>query len=360
MKILFYIDSLGAGGAQRVMSNLANYFNDKRHSVVLVTDYPLDNEKYTINTNIRRIYLRDGISGNLVIKNLERIITLRRVVINETPDVVISFLGHPNTRMLLATIGLKCKKIVSVRNDPFKEYGTKATKKRMINHLFRLADGIVFQTEDASSYFDSSIRKKSSIIFNPVSNVFFNTELNSARKDIITLGRLNKQKNHDLLIEAFSEIKDLIDGNLYIYGEGELREKLEKKIVELKVNNRVFLMGNTSEPENILSRAKLFVLSSDYEGMPNALMEAMAMGVPCIATDCPCGGPRALLGADFMALLPVGDKQALRTAILELYTSETFQHVNSELVRNKADKFRPEMILNEWHDFIKRIVNRED
>ena len=360
MKILFYIDSLGAGGAQRVMSNLANYFYDKRDTVVFVTDYPLDNEKYTINAKIRRIYLRDGISGNPMIKNLQRIITLRRVVSTETPDVVISFLGHPNTRMLLATIRLKCKKIVSVRNDPFKEYGSKATKKRMINRLFRLADGIVFQTEDASKYFDNSIREKSSIIFNPVSNVFFNTDLNSTRKDIITLGRLNKQKNHVLLIEAFSEIKDQIDGNLYIYGEGELREKLEEKIIELKLNNRVFLMGNTSEPENILSGAKIFVLSSDYEGMPNALMEAMAIGVPCIATDCPCGGPRALLGVDFKALIPVGDKQALRTAILELYTSETLQNVISESVRNKAAKFRPEIILNEWDDYIERIVNRGD
>ena len=205
-KILFYIDSMQKGGANRVMANLTDYFASAGKTVILINDIKPQKgvDEYTINESVKRIFLDIDVSSKLF-SNILRIIALRKIIKNEASDVVVSFMGPPNIRMLIATIGLKCKRIVSVRNDPNVEYG-KGLVSRFKRLLFMLADGCVFQTRDAATYFPKSVQAKSRVIFNPVNECFFNTERSNAPRNIVTVGRFEPQKNHSLLIRAFSKI----------------------------------------------------------------------------------------------------------------------------------------------------------
>lgn len=124
-KILFYIDMMYRGGAQRVMANLIEYFTEQGYETVLVNDFVQNSDKaqYHLPAGLKRVYLRQNLGGNKIVKNIERITRLRKVIKEEQPDMVLSFLGRPNKRMLLSTVGMRVKKVVSVRNDPYREYG---------------------------------------------------------------------------------------------------------------------------------------------------------------------------------------------------------------------------------------------
>lgn len=353
-KIILYIDVMYRGGAQRVMSVLSQYLSNKIAEVILVTDFEAPNPslEYEISKKVKRLYLKKDNNGNPFLKNIERIKNLRKIVINEKPDIILSFLGRPNMRMLLATIGLKCRKIVSVRNDPNKEYGSSFVNKAIANLLFLLADGCVFQTVEASKYFLKRIRKKSTIIFNPVSENFYCITPSKNKKNIITVGRLEPQKNHKLLIDSFEKICDKFpNDDLFFYGDGSLKAELENYVETKKMSHRIHFMGNVNLIENVLRDAKVFVLSSDYEGMPNALMEAMAAGVACVSTDCPCGGPKTLISDNSQGLLvPCNDVNAMALAIKNILSSD-YQQIGCN-ARHRAKEFKTDKVLKEWENYL--------
>ncbi|MBQ2988872.1 MAG: glycosyltransferase family 4 protein [Clostridia bacterium] len=351
MKLLFYINALGRGGAERVMCNLATVFSEQNHDCTVITSFPVEKE-YRVGDQVKRISLFDQKQDcGFVQRNYRLTRELRKLIKKEKPDAVIAFMAEPNFRAIVASMGLKSRVIVSVRNDPCREYPNRVNR-ILAKTLFRRADGIVFQTEDAKEWFPSFIQKKSEIIYNQVDEIFYHANADAARRDIVTAGRLTPQKNHALLIRAFAAVADRVADNLIIYGEGELRGELEALIAELHMEKRIFLPGVTKNVSEALSSAKLFVLSSDYEGMPNALMEAMAMGIPCISSDCPCGGPKMLFG-DALAdrLFACGDEKALREKI------ESVLARNSDGVDEKrlAEQFRPEIIFRKWEAFVKKI-----
>lgn len=354
MKVVFYIDCMGFGGAQRVMKNLTDRFSASG-DVVMVNDYAptASAEEYELSDRVKRICLNESCKSPDKPGNRERISLLRKILISEKPDVAVSFLGPPNYRMLLASAGLKHKVIVSVRNDPDKEYGTGA-KKALANALFRLADGVVFQTEDAASYFSESIRKKSEVIVNPVSPDFYEKKWNGSGKEIIAVGRLQPQKNPQLLLEAFIRIADqLPEYSLGYYGNGELRTTLEERAKASGLSDRIRFYGIRTDIPAIMENAGMFVLCSDYEGMPNALMEAMAAGVPVIATDCPCGGPRTLIRSEKEGrLIPVKDADSLAKAILELASDEKKRSDIGKNAAIRALDFSPDVIMKQWEAFI--------
>ena len=357
MKILFYIDTFYKGGAQRVMSCLITQFNNLNNEIIALDDFPPDKTKpqYHLPDSVKRIHVLKTNSGNSIIKNVKRIISIRRICQQEKPDIIISFLGRPNTRMLFSTIDLNCRKIVSIRNDPNKEYGKGYLKRFFYNNLFKLADGYVFQTVDAMNYFSDKIRKKSAVIKNPVDEMFYHTQwTENSEKKIVAVGRLAKQKNHLLLIDAFREAGTILNEYvLEIYGEGPLKDELEKYIVSNGLEERVFLQGNTDRIEQILATASLFVLTSDYEGMPNALMEAMAVGTPAISTDCPCGGPRELLkGLKYKKLVKCNDRNMLAKSITEVLLDMDLQKCMSMEEKKRAESYRIDGIVAEWEKYI--------
>lgn len=361
-KILMYIDHRYSGGAQRVLVNLANHFSSRDIEVIFVVDtdderkirnsYP-EAIRYPLNFEIKIFSLEDIDENRWICSNLRRIFGLRNIVKNEFPDIVLSFLGRVNIRMLLATTGLKVKKCVSVRSDPRREYGSSLIKKALTNVLFLLSDKYVFQTEDACLWFLKSVQKKSEIIVNPVEDQFFSTVYTGESNDIISVGRLDSAKNHEMLIEAFSiVVKDCRDTRLVIYGTGPLKKRLQKRINELNLQGKVILYGTISNVWEVLKSAKLFVLASDYEGMPNALMEAMAVGVPCISTDCPVGGPKMLFGEELSRyLVPCGNVGSMAECIRELIKNKDIRDI-ARLFERRAESFRAEQIYMKWEKYL--------
>ena len=342
-KVILYIGSLSRGGAERVIATLANYLNKKGIFCIVVTTYQRENE-YQLDEGIKRIILSTPQNRTIVskiINNIDQLLKLRNIVKKEQPNTILSFMGEPNFRMLVSCFGLKVKKIISIRNAPEKEYPTFVTR-LFAKNIFKIANHIVFQTEDARKWFPFSIQKKSTIILNPVDDVFFNTKFDGQRHDLVTTGRLVPQKNHKLLIHAFAKIADKIEDNLYIYGEGELRSELEQLIFELGMQNRIFLPGAVKNVADTIKSAKLFVLSSDYEGLPNSLMEAMALGIPCISTDCPCGGPSMLLDDDF--LVKVNDEMMLGKKIFQFIECSNFNCG----YRIEIESFSSQNVMKKW------------
>ncbi len=362
MKVFFYIDSMQLGGANRVMANLANHFSEYDNEVTLLNDIAPDPQKpeYQVSVDVRRVYLDSQMNGNesRIQKSIIRIRNLRNLIKTEKPDIVVSFMGPPNIRMLLASVGLKTRKIVSVRNDPYKEYGS-GIHKTISRMIFRLADGCVFQTEDAARYFPRAVQKKSKVIFNPVNEKFYHQELLPEEKTVVMVGRLQPQKNTQLAIRAFAQVaSDHPDYSLVLYGDGELKQSLQNLTQELGISEQVVFAGQVSNVEEKLASAAIYLLSSDFEGMPNALMEAMAVGVPCISTDCPCGGPRTLIQNEKQGILvPVGDCKKMSLALNKLMGDPELRNAMRNGGRNGTQFFRPEVIYDQWERFIFQSAN---
>lgn len=354
MKLLFYISTISNGGAARVMTNIANYLSQKGHDCTLVTTFRAG-EEYALDYKVKRIsFFKEKPLGNPLWKNCRVVKKLRELVVKDKPDLLVSFLAEPCFRAAIATIGTSTKTVISVRNDPNWEFKG-VIRKLLAKYLFRRAEGIIFQTQDAKKWFPKCIQDKGCIILNSVKKEFYEVKLPENRSGIVATGRLSKQKNHSLLIKAFAKIANKINDNLTIYGAGDA-EQLKKLAASLGVGDRVFLPGQTMDVINTIKGAKLYVMSSDFEGMPNALMEAMAMGLPCISTDCPCGGPRTLYTSEMSYFLtPVGDVDVLSERMLEILSNKIILDEHGKRCKDAAKAFMPEVINKEWENYLLKV-----
>lgn len=357
--IMFYINTIGGGGAERVMTQVANHMSSCGYNVVMVTSFTKENE-YPLDAGIRRINLEvQDLKQSRLKKNISRIFALRRACVTYQPDVLISFMAEANFRNIFATAGLPVKSIISIRNDPNREYSGRAYR-FLGRHVLPYADGCVFQTEEARAWFPEKLQRRSTILFNAVDKMFYSI-LRDPSDTVITLGRLCEQKKHAMLIRAFAEVAPHYpEVRLHIYGEGTLEGALRQLISELDLEARVRLMGPTKHPDEVLSKARVFVLSSDYEGMPNALMEAMAAGVPCISTDCPCGGPRELLNdGDSGLLVPVGDCEKMAQALDQLLANKEIAERLGKGAKKRAEIFKRDVVLKQWEDYIEQVCESQ-
>jgi len=358
--LLFYINSINRGGAERVILQLARHFADTGYRSVLVTSFVDAGNEYDVPQNVTRISMEQvQLNQSKLMRNVSRVKKLRNICKEEKPAAVISFMAEPNFRSLVATRGLNAKTIISVRNDPKRTYAGKVG--RFIGrYLLPMADGCVFQTEEAKAWFPERLQKKSKVILNDVKEEFFRID-RTETKHVVALGRLSEQKNHALLIRAFAKIADKHpEENLLIYGRGSLREGLADLIHSLNMDNRIKLMGTTKDAASVLKNARVFVLSSDYEGMPNCLMEALAAGVPCVSTDCPCGGPRTLIRDGTNGLLvSVGDLQALSDGIDFMLSHKHDADMMGATAKKMSEEFHPDRVFGQWKSYVEKIINRE-
>jgi len=359
MKIAFYINAIHEGGAERVMVNLASNFANEGDNVILITSFK-DSWEYSYSTKIKRYILEENKTFRSTIKrNIFRILELRKVLKVESPDCIVSFMAEPNYRAIIASHGLKIKTIISVRNDPNKEYPGKIGN-LLGKKLLPLADGCVFQTSEAQRWFPKKLQDKSQIIFNAVKEDFFEINRQVVKNTIVTCGRLEEQKNHKMLINAFELVlKKHPDAKLMIYGEGKLRSDLTELIKSKGIEQNVLLCGNSNNVPEVLSKAEIFVLSSDYEGMPNALMEALAAGVPCISTDCPCGGPKSLITDKVNGrLISIKNEQQLANVLVELLDNKEMATGLGTEAQKRAFEFSPSKIYETWHKYVKFVADR--
>ena len=357
--LLFYINSLHRGGAQRVLVQLAGRFAASGRRVILLTSYR-EADEYPVPAGVERLSIEDAqLKQDALRRNLSRIRALRRLCKTEHPAALIAFMAEPNFRAVLAARGLGIPVIVSVRNDPDREYAGKLFR-FVGKHVLPEADFCVFQTERARAWFPEKLRKKSAVIMNQADEAFFDRPACAGPRDIVAVGRLTAQKNHALLIRAYAALGP-VDDRLIIYGEGEKRAELEALARELGLEGRVLLPGLSTDVPQAIGGAKLFVLPSDYEGMPNALLEAMALGLACISTDCPCGGPAELIENEKNGLLvPVGDEAALTAAMARLLGDDEMRAALGRAARERADAFRPEAVFKQWEACVQAVIDGKE
>lgn len=357
-RIGFLIWNLSKGGAERVVANLASQHAANGHHTVIIT-YSHSDGEYRLDSRVKR-YELDQSPGELLNPKtfIRRLFITRKICREEHLDVLVAFLDGGISYAILATMFLKTKTIISVRNAPEVLYRSKLNRAQA-RYLYPLADGAVFQTNDARDWFPKRLQRKSSVLMNPISDEFYDISYEPEACKIVNCARLIEAKDQVLLVDAFSLVlKYYPRATLHIYGVGKLQDKLERKIKDMGLNSSVFLEGRSNNVAEVLSTATIFVLSSKHEGCPNALMEAMAVGVPSISTDCPCGGPKMLIGNnDNGILIPVGDNKALADALVYLLSDPKAREDYSRKGKQVAYRFREEKVFEEWRNYIKTIIN---
>ena len=354
MKIMFYNDdiSIASGGTERVLTNLASQFSNNGHQCIFVT-YRKSETEYPLDSKVQRVVITNNVKRSLsFVQKLEVMQGIRHIVKAEKPEVLVTFGVGMISRSLFATIGLPVKNIISYQCSPFWEF--RLVKDRwLMRTLHQRTDGIVFQTEEAKDYLPKRMQAKGKILYNQVDERFYDTTYNGERRDIVSVGRLKGMKNYKMLINAFARISDEISDNLLIYGTGALYDELQSQIKELHLENRVFLKGLCNDVPNAIKSAKLFVLSSDHEGCPNVLMEAMALGIPCVSTACLGGGPQMLFGAELKdCLVPANNPQAMADKILELLRDDEKRNRVASIGKQKSYSFQPREVFKEWESYV--------
>lgn len=355
-KIVFIGFLPGFGGAEKSMIMVANGLVELGNEVFIIS-MKENNVVYDIDYRITYIFIPDQqlLKLNLL---MNRYLDLRKVLVQIKPDIVISFWLQPAIFASLISKNIKFKTIYSERTDPTaKQYSGFSGFLKTV--FFKFFDGFVFQTEGAKNCFSKAIQSKGTVINNPVYINYDDYEFPKVRrKVIVNVGRLHEQKNQKLLINSFAKITNLFpEYTLEIYGEGSLKGDLEEQIKELKLCNMVQLKGTTNKLYDEIVTASLFVLSSDYEGMPNALMEAMALGIPCISTDCKPGGARELIDNGkngFIVARGSDDELAkyMRFILHEPQKSEIIGY-NSKQICNTHSK---ERIFMMWEEYITQVI----
>ena len=350
-KIVIITRTLMDGGAERVIAQLANYFvaHEKACTIVTVND---DDVFYQLDSRIKLIPVGRKHDKKLPDK-WSRYQEVRRIVKQEQPELVLTLPEEIGVYVLLALLGTGIPVYVSERNNPWVMPDVKVT--RLLRRLmYPFAKGIIFQTEMAKSFFPKYIQKKGIVLPNPVDDSRIPQPFTGEREAwIAAVGRLEPQKNFPLLLHAFQRFSEHHpEYRLVIVGEGTQRAALEALIAELGLEKRVELPGRDAQALEKIRKAAMFVLSSDYEGMPNVLLEAMCMGMPVISTDCPSGGPRELIEDGVNGLLvPVGDVEAMYQAMESCRQPEINEMLsrNAYLLRGKLTD--PE-IFTRWYGYL--------
>ena len=358
--ICFYISSLRKGGAERVIVNLAEHFHKSGYRVVIVTTRKAESE-YEVSEGIeRRISepseeeLQNGRNGNFKV----RFQKLRGIWKEEKPDLIVSFIGKNNMMAILTSAFLKIPVVVSVRGNPPSEYYSEALK-LAANVLFRFASGVVLQTKASRTFFVKAVQKKAVILPNPLNPVFIKPAFTGERKnEIVSVGILDENKNQTVLVKAFAEIaEEFPKTELVLYGEGEKRKDLEGLAQTLGIAGKVHLPGACDCVQDTIEKARIFVLSSDTEGSPNALIEAMSLGLAVISTDCPCGGPAELItDGENGLLVPVRDYKAMAAALRRILSSPEFE---KKLQRNAVKIqtiMKPEEVCGQWQRYLEGFI----
>lgn len=349
-KIAIISNSLSLGGAERVSLILAEWMTSTGADTYLYTLNKDREDGYVLNPEINRVAINkeSALSKIQLIKELRH--SLKKHKINK-----ILVMGVPLAMYVIpAVIGLNISVIVSERNDPSNFKGKKITK-FLSRKLMYFADGYIFQTEGAKNYYPDKIKHKATVIPNPLLVDILPEPHHGVRaKRIVTAGRLVPQKNHKLLIKAFKEVeKKFPEYTLTIYGNGSEKTNLEALIKRLDLQEKVFLPGATKKLFEEIIDAKVFVLSSDFEGMPNALIEAMALGIPCISTDCPSGGPKEIIqNMNNGMLVPTNSPEELSKSMIRLLSDDKLSKkisTNSVKIRKTLDK---DLVCNKFFKFL--------
>jgi glycosyltransferase involved in cell wall biosynthesis len=325
LRIAFVIPSLGAGGAERVATLLANEWRRVGHDVTLVNfDRPGTEPFFPLDPGVSLHALSAHATKGALAKlgtNAARVSRLRSLLQTLRPDVVVAFMTEANVVALWASRGLGIPVVISERNQPDRP-GLGPVRKLARRLTYPSASAMVVQTDAIASWAKSRFRIPIHVMPNPVRVGAEATPRQEGEAQwLISLGRLAPQKGFDVLIESFAAIASKHPNwHLVIYGEGPDRPLLERQRIASGCADRISLPGLTRDAPGALRKASLFVLPSRFEGYPNALLEALAQGLPVVATACP-GGTAEILGNGAHGLLVPPDDVSAMTAALDAMLS---------------------------------------
>lgn len=362
MKVGFLINDLNAGGAERATVSLANHFANHGTETKIIT-FRESESFYELDKKVKHCKVGfDEIDHSLSLRRLigavKRMFRIRSYIKSLDLDVLIGMSFSMTWYTVFATLFTHTKSIGTERNNPYK-YKSSVFNTILRKVFYRLCNGYIFQTKKSALFFNSKLRKNDIIIPNAIFNekIYQMTPPAEREKIICAVGRLTEQKRFDLLIEAFNSIKDKIPGyKMIIFGEGELRESLEAQINKFNLSDRIFLPGTNQDAIKFVNRSSVFVLSSDMEGMPNALMEALAMGVPCVSTRCDMGPEELIENEKSGILVPVGSADEIAGAILKIINDSEFADKISKNARDLINTHSIDVISNRWLDYIKSLI----
>ncbi|MBR2740740.1 MAG: glycosyltransferase [Oscillospiraceae bacterium] len=354
MKIVFLSYLHGFGGAEKQIVNLSNEMAKRGHAVSLIS-ISVDNNCYKLDDRVEYYYIPDEKTGWQRI--LSRYKSLKKALKTIKPDITVSFWYQSAYLTSLMKKSITGRIIYSERGDPGdKEYSGALGLVRKLTLPF--IDGFVFQSKGAQEFFSRNVQKRSVVIHNPVFIAENFPEVTKRRRAIVTVGRLHPQKNQKLLIDAFADITSCFpDYSLEIYGEGGLKDELNNQIESLGLNNKVFLKGTSQHIYSLIYDAALFVLSSDYEGLPNTLLEAMSLGIPSISTDCKPGGVREIIDNNINGIItPIGNKELLVSAIKRILSDDKIGASFSIEGKKKMTSFSPDIVYSRWEQFFNHVL----
>lgn len=354
-KLLFLIPSLSNGGAERVMTTIANNLCvDCEVRIATFTDsevfYKLDDrvEVVSLGQNVNRknklTYMWTAGCG--MIKSLFK---MAKMIRTYKPFCVMSFLKESNMVSIFLKVSgaMKCRLVVSERCDPLVRG---SFDKWFERNFYPVADTVVCQGEAVKNFFKQKDEKKLTVIPNPISADAIPERYTGVRKKtIVGIGRLDNQKNFQMLIRAFSRLDERFDDfTLEIYGGGAKEKELNDLILNLGLEKRAFLMGVKSNVMHYIADRALYVMSSDFEGFPNALAESMATGLPVISTDFSTGVAKDIVKEKNGIVIPVGDEDALVSAMTEILSDESKWEDMSVENRKLLDTLSEENVMKMW------------
>jgi len=391
---------MNAGGAERVAASLVNAWVHEGHDVCLMPTFSRGTGQsfYPLDPGVRQVWVARHLSGPGMFRTLAKPLILRRLIQEEAPDVIVSFLTNVNVMVLAATKGLGIPVIVCERTNPAASKNISSVLARARRLLYPQADAVMLQTQQAAEVFAGAVPglQHVAVIPNPlppalesaarevddtgrVSYVSESTVTTpdtatgagqtaasdakapaDRRKRLCAMGRFVATKRFEMLIDVFARLApDVPDWDLTIWGEGPLLSSLQEKVRTLGMQDRIHLPGKTDQPWDAISGADAFVMTSEVEGFPNVLLESMALGLPCVTMDCPSGPAELSRDGRDAILVGLSDVEGLQEALHQVLTDEILRReLGHRATISVRDRYSLAAVLEQWQFLFDAVLGK--
>lgn len=364
MKVVMLTSSLGAGGAERVASTLCNEWVRQGHEVTLIATFSGGGVAfYPVSALVNVIFLADLVPARR--KSLssywQRLFILRKIILSNSTDVVVSFLPNVNIAAIFATAFTKVPVVISERRDPASQPTSRFWEFACAT-FYRFSDAVVVQTDSVLHRIGDLYPslKRVVCIPNPLPQKveqFLCSDKAKSRRVLLSLGRLAPEKQIEHSVKAFAALANTHEAwDLHVYGDGPAHAGLVSLVGELGLQGRVVLMGKTTEPWDVMAKADAFVMTSRYEGFPNALLEAMGVGLPCVVYDCPSGPHEITRGGQDALLVPLNDQVGLTEALQRVVGDAALrQDLGCRARASVLARYELKAVLCQWDEVFRQV-----